>query len=150
MSDDVSTELVVPGIGQVVSFNDASEVALALDAIRDLKWQLDNAVTELTRALVFHSQQAGSKTLHLPGCEVVLSGGPADEFRDIEELYVELVAAGMAEHRAGEVVVETVTRRVSVREADRAGGANPVYRQIIDSHKHPIEKEYRAKVVVKR
>jgi len=59
------TELAVVGIGELVNLADGAQCARAIDAIRDLEWQLRAAKTELTRALVYQSQQAGSKTLEM-------------------------------------------------------------------------------------
>lgn len=140
-----STELAVPVIGQVVNLEDANDCALALDAIRDLEYQLKQAKTDLTRALVHHSQQAGTKTLHLDNATVVLSGGEATVY-DAEEIYVGLIEAGMTPERAGEIVKETVTRKVDARQAKSAAAANPAYREVIERHTRVEDRPYRAEV----
>jgi len=140
-----STELMVPGVGQVVNLEDAGECALALDALRDLEYQLRMAKTELTRALVHASQQAGTKTLHLPGAKATISGGSETQY-DADALIPALLASGMSPERVSEIVVETVTYKVSAVEAKRAAEANPVYAEIIDAHTTTVEKAFSVSV----
>ena len=140
-----STELVVPGIGQLVNLEDPREVALAIDAIRDLEYQLREAKTDLTRAIVYHSQKEGSKTLHYDGVEVQLRGGSVTEY-DETAIYTELIEAGMSEERAAQIVKHTVTLKVDAREADRAGKANTVYMEIIERNKTVKDTPFSASV----
>jgi hypothetical protein len=131
-------ELVVPGIGQIVSLDAPKEVAVALDSIRDLEYQLRIAKQDLTRALVHASEQAGSKTLRYGNVEAVIKGGTATVY-DAEEIRSGLLAAGMSEERVAEIVVETVSSKVSANEAKRAASANPKYAEVIDAHKTVVE-----------
>jgi len=150
MTDTVeSTELAIVGIGELVNLEDGAACARAIDAIRDLEWQLRAAKTELTRALVHQSQQAGSKTLRYEGVEAVVKGGTATEF-DSEAIYLDLLAAGMSEQRAGEIVVETVSRKVSAAEAKRAAAANPAYAEAISRHTRVVETPFTVSVSVKK
>jgi hypothetical protein len=144
-----TTELAIIGIGELVNLEDGAQCARAIDAIRDLEWQLRAAKTELTRALVHASQQAGSKTLRYEGVEAVVKGGTSTEY-DSEAIYVDLLAAGMSEQRAGEIVVETVSRKVSAREADRAAKANPAYAEAISRHTRVVDTPYSVTVSVKK
>lgn len=132
-SSETSTELVVPGIGQVVNLEDPRETAFALNAIRDLEYQLKAIKTDLTRALAYASQQEGSKTLRYEGVEITIKSGPVRKF-DAAAIYDGLLTAGMSPQRASEVVKHTVTQKVDAREADRASGANPAYRDVIETH----------------
>ncbi len=129
-----STEILVQGIGQLVNLDQPREVALAIDAIRDLEYHLREAKKDLTRALVYASQQEGSKTLRYEGVEVTVKGGTFTSW-DEAGLYTALIDAGMSEERAGEIVVHKVSLQVSANEANRAAKANPAYAEIIETHK---------------
>lgn len=149
MTENTSTELAIIGLGQLVNLEDGAECARAIDAIRDLEWQLRMAKQELTRALVHQSQQAGSKTLRYEGVEATVKGGSATEY-DADAIYLDLLAAGMSEERAGEVVVETVTRKVSAAEAKRVSAANPAYKDVIDRHTRVVDTPYSVSVSLKK
>jgi len=144
-----STELAVVGIGELVDLSNGAQCARAIDAIRDLEWQLRAAKQELTRALVHQSQQAGSKTLRYEGIEAVVKGGTSTDY-DADSIYLDLLAAGMSEQRAGEIVVETVTRKVSAAEAKRAAAANPAYAEAISRHTRVVDTPYTVSVSVKK
>lgn len=128
-----STEIAVPGIGQIVNLEDARACAIAIDDIRELEYALRVAKQDLTRALVHHSRQEGTKTLRMEGIKVEVKGGIVVEY-DAEEIYAGLIDAGMSPERAGEIVKETVTRKVVAAEAKRASAANPAYREVIGQH----------------
>ena len=144
-----TTELAIIGLGELVNLEDGAQCARAIDAIRDLEWQLRAAKQELTRALVHASQQAGSKTLRYEGVEAVVKGGTATEY-DADSVYLDLLAAGMSEERAGEIVVETVTRKVSAAEAKRAAAANPAYAEAISRHTRVVETPFTVSVSLKK
>ena len=143
-----STELAVVGLGQLVNLDNPREVALAIDAIRDLEWQLRAAKTELTRALVHASEVAGTKTLRYEGVEATVKGGEKVEY-DADALYLDLLAAGMSEARAGEVVVETVIHTVNANEAKRVAAANPAYREAVERHRTVVEVPHSVTVSLK-
>ena len=149
MSENISTELAIIGLGELVDLEDGAACARAIDAIRDLEWQLRAAKQELTRALVHQSQQPGSKTLRSEGVEAVVKGGSTTEY-DAEAIYVDLLAAGMSEQRAGEIVVETVMHKVSAAEAKRAAAANPAYAEAISRHTRVVETPFTVSVSVKK
>lgn len=131
-------ELVVPGIGEIVNLEDAPQVARALHAVRALEGQLRDVKSELTNALVYASQVQGSKTLRFEGVEAVVKGGEITMYDEVE-IENGLRAAGMPEERIREIVVETVTRKVSAREAERAAKANPAYAKVIEAHRRTVE-----------
>ena len=149
MEHEYSTELVIPAVGELVNLEDGAQCARAIDAIRDLEWQLRAAKQELTRALVHQSQQAGSKTLRYEGVEAVVKGGTSTDY-DADAIYLDLLAAGMSEERAGEIVVETVSRKVSVAEAKRAAAANPAYAEAISRHARVMDTPFTVSVSVKK
>ncbi len=128
-----STELVVPGIGQLVNLDEPREVALALNAVRDLEYQLRAIKTDLTRALAHASQQEGSKTLRYEGVEVTLKGGTVTEY-DAAAIFDGLLDAGMSEQRVGEIVKHTITQKVDAVKARQAAAANPAYAKVIEAN----------------
>ncbi len=135
-SSEHSTELVVPGIGQVVNLDDPKEVALALSSVRDLEYMFRAVKTDLTRALVYASELEGRKTLYLGeemNVKVEIKGG-SETIYDAEEIELGLREAGMSEKRIREIVVETTSYKVSAAEAKRAAAANDKYKAVIEAH----------------
>lgn len=131
-------QLVVPGVGEVVALDNPREVALALDSVRDLERQLRSVKQELTSAIVYASQQAGSKTLHLEGMKVVVKGGEQTVY-DAEAIEEGLREQGMSEERIREIVKETVTYTIVAAQASQAAGANPAYAEVIEMNKTVID-----------
>lgn len=131
--------MMVPGVGEIVALDDPQQVALAIDAVRDLQRQLYGVTAELTRALIHASQVAGTKTLHLEGVKVTVKTGERVVY-DAEAIEAGLREAGMPEDRIREVVQETVSYVVSGVKAKQAAGANPAYDAVIEAHKRVEEK----------
>jgi hypothetical protein len=140
-----SLELVIPGIGQVVQLDNPKDVALALDAVRDLERSLRYVKTELTSALVYRSQVEGSKTIHFEGGKAVLNSSMEIAY-DPEAIEIGLREAGMPEDRIREIVVEMVSYKVNAVRAKQAGSANPAYAAVIEANR--TEKEKAASVTV--
>lgn len=132
-------ELMVPGIGEIVPLDDPQKVALALDAVRDLERELRLVKAELTSAIVYASQVAGTKTLHLEGVKATIKSG-TETIYDAEQIEIGLREAGMPENRIREIVKETVSYVVDAVKAKQAAGANPAYAAVIDAHKRVEEK----------
>jgi hypothetical protein len=131
-------ELMVPGIGEIVPLDDPQKVALALDAVRDLERELRLVKNELTNAIVYASQIAGTKTLHLEGVKATIKGGSSVVY-DAVEIEKGLREVGMPEERIREIIKETVTYSVDGVRAKQAAGANPVYAEIIERGKTVVE-----------
>lgn len=134
-------ELMVPGIGEVVALNDPRQVAIAIDGIRDLQRQLRLVTTELTNAIVYASQVAGTKTLHLEGGVKATLGSDTVTVYDAEQIEIGLREAGMPEERIREIVKETVSYVVDAVKAKQAAGANPAYAAVIDANKRVDAKQ---------
>lgn len=147
MSQDLERagDLLVPITGELVDIGDPNEVCRALDEVRDLKRQLDRARVVLEDALRLESERQGTKTLHLAGYTAVVSGGTKTEY-DIEELADELLDLGLPASRVAELVVATVTYRVSKTVAKQVAGANPRYAEAIDRHSRQVPDYWRVKV----
>lgn len=140
MTTEMSTEVVVPGTGEIVNLDDPLAVARTLDAVRGLERELRSFKGTLTEAIVHASQIAGTKTLHLEGgITAVVKGGDTTVY-DAEEIEAALREAGMPEDRIAAVVKVTVSRSVVAVEAKRAAGANPAYAEIIERHSRLEEK----------
>lgn len=129
-----STELAVPGIGEIINLEDPRQVAFGLDAVRDLERQLRNVKAELTRALEYESERQGTKTLHLEGIKAVLKSGE-ETFYDAEEIEIGLREAGMPEDRIRLIVVETTSYKVDAVKAKQAAGANAAYALVIQANR---------------
>lgn len=143
--NEPSMELVVPGTAELVNLDDPTAVALAIDSVRDMERELRSVKAELVSALVHASQKAGSKTLHLEGMSVRVSGG-VEWVYDAEAIEEGLREAGMPEERIREIVIETVTHKVAATEAKRAASANPDYAAVIDANKREEEQPNRVSI----
>ena len=114
----------------------------ALAAIRSFESQIKEAKGILTQAIVDRSRVLGTKTIYLPdGSKAEVKGGPAAEY-DTQEIEENLRALGMPEERIREIVVEEVSYKLSVREANRAAGANEDYAAVIANAKKMEEKPF--------
>lgn len=142
-----SEVLVVPGTGTVVNLKVDREVAVTLQDVRHLEGELREVKRVLTEALVASWAKAGTaKTFTVGGGRTVeITGGPVKVY-DAEAIRDELLAAGMAEERVSEIVVETVSYQVKAVEATRAAKANPVYAEIIARNTSMVERPYLASV----
>lgn len=137
---------VIPATGEVINLNNPRECALALDTIRDLERQLREAKSVLTSAVAHECQRQGTKTLHLEGVTVELSGGSKTEY-DVSVLE-KLRDLGLPEDRFTALVVPTVTYKVNAAEAKRIAAANAEYAQVIAEARSVVE--FPARVSVKR
>lgn len=138
----MSEEIAIPGTGQLVSLENEVECAQALSAVRDFEQQLREAKAALTQAIVERSRVLGVKTIHLPnGQKAEIRGGPESSY-DIEEIEKNLRALGMPEERITEIIVPTISYKLSVREAKRAASANEDYASVIENAKKVEEKAF--------
>lgn len=118
--------LTVPFTGELVDLNDPNQVGRALQSLDDARRQLDELRQFLGAVLRLEARRQGTKTLHLDGLDAVISGGKRVEY-DAVELLARLRGEAIPEGRLAEVVVETVSYKVNVREVNRLVAANPAY-----------------------
>jgi hypothetical protein len=145
--EPLTRSFVVPVIGEVVELGEPAQVALALEAVRDAKRQLDEARTVLEDALRVESERHGTRTLHLGELDAVVSGGERVEY-DVLELADELRAAGLPEQRLGELIVQTVSYKVGARAARSVAASNPRYAAALERCRRVVPAATR--VVIKR
>src|SRR5215472_4949777 len=100
---DVSTGEVLPATPE-----SAHRVLTALNEMSDRLKEVRATVTEY---LIEESRRQGTKTLHTPGGDLVLSGGRGSEY-DAEALADCLREAGCPEDRIDEVITATITYKV--------------------------------------
>lgn len=139
-----STELVLVTTGELIDLSNTRQVVDALEHIRRLEYELREAKALLTSAVAHECQRQGTKTLHLEGVTVELSGGARTEW-DISELE-KLRDVGLPEDRFTALVVPTITYKVNAAEAKRIAAANPVYAEIILRAQTALEGSYRVSV----
>jgi len=139
--------VLVPFVGTVVDLREPVEVAQALEDIRELKRQLDEARGLLESVLRLEAQRQGTKTLHLGILDAVVSGGSRPEY-DAELLRERLRMAGLPEQRLAEVVVEVVSYKTDGRVLRQLAGANPAYAAAIEEARTVVDAPWR--VTVKR
>lgn len=136
---------IVPLLGLVVNLNDPSEVAKAMQAVRNAKRQLDEVRADLERVLVDEAARQGTKTLHLDKAEVTVTGGPTTVY-DQEEL-LKLIDAGLPHERYDALVKAKVEYVVDKRViAQLRGSGNERYVEIIDNAAQEVERPYRVSV----
>jgi hypothetical protein len=138
-------DMLVPVTGELVDLRDVAAVALAVDAIRAAKHQLDAARQTLELVLRLEALKQGTKTLHLDGLDVVISGGEKTEY-DCELLQQLLQEAGLPENRIREAIVETVSYKVDGRVARQLAGANPAYRAALERAQQTVPIPWRVAI----
>jgi hypothetical protein len=143
----LDADLLVPLTGELVPLADPGRVAFALDQVREMKRDLDQARQVLEAALRVASEHAGTRTLHLGALTAVVSGGERVEY-DAERLAQELAAAGLPPERLGELIVATVSYRVDQRVARSVAAANPRYAAALERCRRVVPAPWR--VAVKR
>ena len=135
-----STELVLPGLGEILSLESAPQAARAFARLKELEDQIKEARRECTAALRYYSSVLGTRTLRFddaPGIELT---SPEETLVDAEAYEEELRLAGMPEERIREIVVETVTYKVNLTKARAAAKANPDYAIAFEKHSRVVPK----------
>lgn len=136
----MSEELVVPGIGELVSLDDENQCANALSALRDFEYQVREAKSILSAALAERGRVLGTQTLTLKDGRKATIKGSTETHYDAELIEQGLRELGMPEERIREIIVETVQYKVVAGEAKRAAAANEEYANVIEGAKTVIEK----------
>lgn len=146
MSDLIAVEsatLLNPASGEMLERTPENATSLLL-SLRRIKSQLGDAIKECEAVLVEESQKVGTKTLHVGGETVVISGGK-DLNWDLELLEM-LREEGLPEARYNELVVAHVEYKVNAAVANQISGSNPRYKEIIDAARTYTEKRQTASV----
>jgi hypothetical protein len=115
-----------------------------LKAARDIRQRILDLVKACEFVLREESQRQGKKTLHLPGGTAQISGGAELEW-DLDIL-AELQALGLPEDRYGELVVQTVSYKVSAAVAKQLEAANESYAAVIRRARSYVEKPFRVSI----
>jgi len=134
-AEDADT-LVVPFTGEIVSRQDPEHCARVLFEIRDLEQKVRDLKDSLKQALLEESQRVGTKTLHYPGLDAVIST-PVVTHWDTEIL-LELLDAGLPEERYNDLVTMEVSYKVNGLVAKSIGASNPIYGDIVDRAKTKV------------
>lgn len=132
--------------GEMIDAKDAPRVAKYLADLREMKYgPLAAAIQACEAALIAYAEEHGTKTLHLGKVDAEITGGSAIEW-DAELLTDGLREAGLPEDRLAEVVVETVTYKVSTREANRVAAANPAYAEAVAAARQDVPAAKRVRI----
>ncbi|HKE79031.1 MAG TPA: hypothetical protein VKB54_06970 [Solirubrobacteraceae bacterium] len=137
------SDLVVPVTGELVPADDPAAIARALDQLASWQRALADFRRALTGLLVEEAQRQGTKTLHLQGAEVTLTGGSKRTW-DVDRLLEELAAAGLPHDRLVDLV--KWTPRVNASVARQLRAANPEYARILDDAQSEEPAPWRATV----
>lgn len=132
---DVSTGEFLPATPE-----NAHRALTALNAMSDRLKEVRAAVTEY---LIEESRRQGTKTLHTPGGDLVLSGGRGTEY-DAEALAECLREAGCPEERIDEVVTAEITYKVNRSVLRQLTAANEDYQAAAELARRDVEKPFRA------
>jgi hypothetical protein len=138
-------EIVMPYTGVIVDLRDPYQVAVAIEALTELRYKFDSIKRALTDALRLEAHKQGTKTLHLEGLDAVISGGELVEY-DGQRLHSELIRAGLPMDRVNEAVAEIVSYKPDGRVLKQLAGANHDYRAIIDSCRQVVPAPWRATI----
>lgn len=137
--------ILIQPTGELVDAGDADACLVAFRRVQEIQNQLYEAKRALTRALVGYSQHVGARTVTLPsGAKFVREGGPTKQY-DVTAVEEGLRAAGMAEERIGEIVVQKVTVTVNGREAAIAARANAEYAAVLEAAATEVDAPYKVK-----
>lgn len=130
IEQDTSTELVVPGSGEVVDLANPDVATRAWLTLDELGRQVNGAKQIVKRALVQHARDSGGLTMRVQAGEVRV-GEPVDITWNLAVLR-ELRAAGLPDSRWNELVTETVDTKVSATVAKQIAKAKPEYAAIVE------------------
>lgn len=134
----MSTDLVVPGTGEIVNLDDAPQCARILGDLKTLKGQIRELEELLKEAIYDESRRQGIKTLHLPGMTAVVTT-PVSIIWD-HEILAELQEAGLPEERFNQLVKTEISFKVSASVAKQLSASNEAYAEIIARAQTRIEK----------
>lgn len=143
--EPLTASVVVPFTGEIVELAEPDRVALALETVRRLKRELDDARAVLEDALRYESERAGSRTLHLGELTAVVTGGEKVEY-DAEQVLAQLRDAGLPEDRLNELVGVRVEYRVDQRVARSVAASNPTYAAALDRCRRVVPAPWRVQI----
>lgn len=114
-----------------------------LTIIREVSAQMRLVRNAATDFIAEESKRQGTKTLHSPAGDVVLTGGPTIDY-DPEALMDALRAADCPENRIEECVVATITYKVNRSILNQLVKANPDYKAAAELAEREIMKSWSA------
>ncbi len=133
-------ELLNPISGELVPVRDLPAVAISLTDLRDLKAQVQDAISAFSEAVIQESRRQGTKTLNVGDVTLKVSAD-SEVVWDVEFLTDALRAAGLPEERIDELVTMTVTYTVNGSVARQLAGASPEYAEVIEAAKRRVPKK---------
>lgn len=142
--EDEPRELLDVATGQLLPAT-VENAAIVLEAARAMKDRIQMVIRDAEAYLAEASREQGTKTFHVPGFKIELSGGESVSY-DPEALAEALRVAGCPEERIAEVVVATVSYKVNRSVLRQLAGANPDYKAAAELAEVREEKPLRASV----
>ncbi len=136
---------VVPVTGEVVNLANPAEVARALATVEEIAAKAGEAKRILNDALVRYADEVAlARTFEIPGVgKFEKTGGPKTSYDNPAALKKELLDLGVPPARVAEIVVETVDRKVSGTEANKAAKANPAVEEVIARYRRKGNEPYK-------
>lgn len=126
--------------GEIVAATPENAVEL-LTVARDTRNRLLDLAKDCEAVILEASRRQGTKTLHYESGTATVTGG-SDLDWNLETL-LELRAAGLPEDRYNELVVATITYKVSASVAKQLEAANPAYAEVISRARTRVDKAWR-------
>lgn len=142
---EASSTAIVPITGEIVDLDDPVEVARALASVEEIAAKAAEAKRVLNAALVRYADEVAlARTFEIPGVgKYEKTGGPKTEYLRPDALKRELLDLGVPPERVAEIVVETVDRKVSGVEANKAARANPAVAEVLARYRRKTNDPYR-------
>lgn len=122
--------IIEPTTGELIDPRDMPKIAEAISRIRMVKQQLNDAITELTRAVADESKRVGTRTIYAGPSTIELTADHETQW-DPEEL-LKLLDVGLPADRYEALVTQVVTTKVDAKVARQLAAANDAYKAIIE------------------
>jgi hypothetical protein len=132
-----ATDVVDPISGELVDCSQADLAAVYVENLRQTKAVIDKAIKEASDHLLARMRADGTSKLDL--AHVTATRKVTRKYHtDVDELEAELREAGLSEERLGELIVETVERKVAANVVKSLANNNPAYGAIIEKHRRVV------------
>lgn len=130
--------------GELIPAADVPRVVDALAEMRLMQRRLREGINTAQAILIAESERQGTKTLHVKGATLEISGGQ-ELVWDIEEL-AKLIDLGLPQERYDDLVKTVTEYKVDARVAKQLEGANPDYAKVIAQARSYVQKNRYVKV----
>lgn len=139
-----STEMMIP-TGEVLDVSKMPDAATALDALREMKHQINEQIHFIEQVVGEEMARTGSQTINV-GRVALVRKVTKDYDWDLEEL-AKLEDLGLPRERLEQLIVPVYDTKVKLNVAREIAAASPAYKQVIEDAR--VVKGERISVTVK-